>query len=272
MIQICKTWLQPPWVKKTGPMVSSAGNLFLDLPSPATLSWEALGCKPHLCAMLTAAGEREHCPVSLSPRSGCRAGSKARELFLSVLEREEREGFGYCWQCRAGLLLCTQAWVFLLLPLEQPWACSRSPLHLDFFQSNSTFHQKAEIFSTANETTSRGNHRVGGSEMLFSQPEMGVFSAALAEKGRRDPPAPPSWLLRRSKPRTSSEATESKAGSTGAAASRKTQLGLGKRETIKTAKGTWQPFDSKQKCAVTFIVKERHFSEIGQQGNHLVCC
>lgn len=179
MIQKCKMWMQPPWVKKTNSTVSSAGNLFLDLPSPATLSWEALGCKPHLCTGPMVVGEQEHCPGSLSPTSGCGAGSKARELFPSVLEQEEREGFGYCWQCKAGLL-CTQAWVFLLLPLEQPWACSRSPLHLDFFRSNSTFHQKAEIFSTASETTSRGNRRVGGSEMLFSQPEMDVFSAALA--------------------------------------------------------------------------------------------
>jgi len=47
--QKCKTWMQRPWVKKTGPVVSSAGNLFLGILSSATLSWETLGCGTHLC-------------------------------------------------------------------------------------------------------------------------------------------------------------------------------------------------------------------------------
>lgn len=37
----------------------------------------------------------------------------------------------------------------------------------------------------------------------------------------------------------------------------KMQLGLGKQEMIKTVKGSWQPFDSKQKRSVMFIVKEK---------------
>lgn len=49
--------------------------------------------------------------------------------------------------------------------------------------------------------------------------------------------------------------------SIGAAASGKTQLGLGKQETIETAKGTWQPFDSEQNCSVTSTVKEKEISQ-----------
>lgn len=48
--------VQPPEVKETGLTVSSVGNLFLDLPSPFTMSWEILVCKTHLCPRPVAGG------------------------------------------------------------------------------------------------------------------------------------------------------------------------------------------------------------------------
>lgn len=85
------------------------------------------------------------------------------------------------------------------------------------------------------------------------------LAPAVGQCGSRGPSSPsklgPAW-----------EQTEDKkplkqGRSLGAAASTKTQPGLEKQETIETAKGTWQPFDSKQKRSVTFTVKEKQISQ-----------
>jgi len=68
--------------------------------------------------------------------------------------------------------------------------------------------------------------------------------------------APPSWLLRGSKLKTNScEATEARQLH-GSCRLWENAAGAGE-----TATGPWQPFDSKQKCSVTFIMKEKEISQ-----------
>lgn len=89
--------------------------------------------------------------------------------------------------------------------------------------------------------------------VLLSPWNVGVswgWQGLWGREGHRAPPAPQSWLLSRNKPRIS------RAGPWELQPPGKTQLGLGKQEVMETAKGTWQPFDSQQKCSVMFIVKD----------------
>lgn len=158
----------------------------------------------------------------LSPRSACRAGSKAQELLLSVLQEEGRAGFGYCWQHKAGFLLCTQAWVFPSFPWRShgcPGCAAACLCTWIFFLSNPIFHQKAEIFSAASETQAGV---IAGPQPCSEIPPVCCCCCSphgtnwgwhrlWGSVGGRAPPAPPGWLLPGSKPRTSSrEAAEAR--------------------------------------------------------------